>query len=95
MAEQEKAKSAADIEKEQEEMLKAKYGALKPKKKGLIPKEHKFFDSADWALGKEAAAKGQQPPAEQPEALLPPKLEPTPVPARRVSHLEPMDKAIG
>lgn len=70
----------AEIEKEQEEKLKAKvrlvhqpsrrhdpagrqrprtrerrgvccsqYGGLKPKTK-LMPKDHKFFDSADWAM---------------------------------------------
>jgi len=42
-------KSMAEIEKEQEEKLKAKYGGLKPKTK-LMPKDHKFFDSADWAM---------------------------------------------
>ena len=55
--------------------------------------EHKFFDSADWAMNKEAAAKqvqqGQPPP---PQEQLPPKLEPTPLPARRISHLDPMEK---
>eukprot|EP00798_Chlamydomonas_sp_ICE-L_P001640 gene1640-33031_t len=56
------------------------------------PAEHKFFDSADWALGKEQAGQhpGQQPQA--PLAQLPPKLEPTPVPTRRISHLDAMDK---
>mmetsp|Transcript_13880 Transcript_13880/g.33246 ORF Transcript_13880/g.33246 Transcript_13880/m.33246 type:complete len:85 (-) Transcript_13880:313-567(-) len=38
-----------EIMREQEEKLKAKYGALKPKKK-LIQKDVKYFDSADWAL---------------------------------------------
>lgn len=34
----------------------------------------------------------QDAPADPPQQeLLPPKLEPTPVPARRVSHLDPMD----
>ncbi|KAG1658170.1 hypothetical protein FOA52_006931 [Chlamydomonas sp. UWO 241] len=90
-------KSAADIMKEQEAMLVAKYGGMKPKKKGgaLAHKEHKFFDSADWAMNKEAAAKtgqhGQPAPAPAEEALKP-KLEPTPLPARRISHLDPMDK---
>ena len=49
----------AEIEREQEEKLKAKYGGLKPKAK-LMPKDHKFFDSADWAMqqqGKPAAPK--------------------------------------
>ncbi len=53
--------------------------------------EHKFFDSADWALNKEAAAKQGQPPPQAPPQL-PPKLEPTPLPARRISHLDSMDK---
>lgn len=78
-------KSAKDVEKEQEAMLMAKYGGLKPKKK-LLPKDHKFFDSADWAMNKEAQKKGEK-PVEQQETL-PPKLEPMPVPSRRVSHLD-------
>ena len=47
-------KTAAEIVKEQEELLKAKYGGLQPKK-GLLAKGHnqKFFDSADWAMAKE------------------------------------------
>ncbi len=59
------------------------------------PQEQKFFDSADWALKKEAAAKqqtGDQPPPPPPEEQLKPKLEPTPIPARRISHLESMEK---
>jgi len=75
-------------------MLMAKYGGLKPKKKGGAlgaSKEHKFFDSADWAMNKEAAAKQGQPPP-PPQEQLQPKLEPTPLPARRISHLDPMDK---
>ncbi len=56
--------------------------------------EHKFFDSADWALNKEAAAKSGGPAPEQqpPQPQLPPKLEPTPLPARRISHLDSMEK---
>lgn len=95
--EQQPEKTPQQIMKEQEAMMMAKYGGLKPKKKGLMmAKEQKFFDSADWALNKEAAAKqghtqgGMRPPV--PEERLKPKLEPTPVPARRVSHLDPMDK---
>lgn len=57
--------------------------------------EHKFFDSADWAMNKEAAAKtGQPAPPPSQEEKLKPKLEPTPLPARRVSHLDPMEKPI-
>uniref|UniRef100_A0A7R9V186 Negatively light-regulated protein n=1 Tax=Chlamydomonas euryale TaxID=1486919 RepID=A0A7R9V186_9CHLO len=91
-------RSPSDIMKEQEAMLMAKYGGMKPKKKGGalgVHKEHKFFDSADWAMNKEAAAKTVPPgqPAPPPaEEALKPKLEPTPLPARRISHLDPMDK---
>lgn len=88
-------KTPEQIMKEQEALMMAKYGGMKPKKKGLMmAKEQKFFDSADWALNKEAAAKqpGQAAaPAAEVEKLKP-KLEPTPVPARRVSHLDPMEK---
>lgn len=31
----------------QEALLMAKFGGMKPKPK-LIPKDHKYFDSADW-----------------------------------------------
>ena len=54
--------------------------------------EHKFFDSADWAMNKEAAAKQGQPAPPPSEEQLKPKLEPTPLPARRISHLDPMEK---
>jgi hypothetical protein len=54
----------------------------------LPAQDHKFFDSADWALQKQgvktdsaAAAVGPPPTA------LPPKLEPTFVKPRRSSHL--------
>lgn len=80
--------------REQEAMLNAKYGGMKPKKKGGLlgaHKEHKFFDSADWAMNKEAAAKQGEAPAPPAEELKP-KLEPTPLPARRISHLDPMEK---
>lgn len=75
-------KSAQDIEKEQEAKLKAKYGNLGPKKK-LMPKDHKFFDSADWALSKQ----GVKPESKQDMQNLEPKLEPTVVPPRRISQL--------
>lgn len=51
--------------------------------------DKKYFDSAEWAMKKEQAAR-QGAPAPQPE--LPPKLEPTPIPDRRVSHLDPLEK---
>ncbi|GAB4840035.1 hypothetical protein Ancab_020744 [Ancistrocladus abbreviatus] len=62
-------------EKEKVESIKKKYGGLQPKKPPLISKdhEHAFFDSADWALGKQGAAKAKG----SLEALRP-KLQPTP-----------------
>lgn len=53
----------------------------------LVPdrQDHKYFDSADWALAKENKAKGD---AAKLEEQLPPKLEPTPAPLRRVSQLD-------
>ncbi|XP_021746964.1 uncharacterized protein LOC110712819 [Chenopodium quinoa] len=59
---------------QQEETIKKKYGGILPKKKPLISKdhEHAFFDSADWALGKQ---KGQKPKG--PLEALRPKLQPT------------------
>jgi hypothetical protein len=47
-----------------------------------------FFDSADWALAKEAKKDVETPEAPD---VLPPKLEPTVVPPRRVSKLDPSD----
>lgn len=44
------------------------------------------------AMNKEAQKKGEKPPAPEQQEVLPPRLEPMPVPSRRVSHLEPMDK---
>uniref|UniRef100_A0A7N0TRF3 cAMP-regulated phosphoprotein 19-related protein n=1 Tax=Kalanchoe fedtschenkoi TaxID=63787 RepID=A0A7N0TRF3_KALFE len=60
---------------QEEETLKKKYGGIIPKKKPLISKDHEraFFDSADWALGKQ----GKQKPKGPLEALRP-KLQPTP-----------------
>ncbi|KAH8496648.1 hypothetical protein H0E87_019407 [Populus deltoides] len=59
----------------EEEIIKKKYGGLLSKKKPLISKDHEraFFDSADWALGKQGAQKPKGPL----EALRP-KLQPTP-----------------
>lgn len=62
--------------------------------------DHKFFDSADWALAKEGQQKQQVPsaagqanlatkpavPASEPALI--PKLEPSVLPARRISILE-------
>ncbi|ONK65159.1 uncharacterized protein A4U43_C07F34300 [Asparagus officinalis] len=61
---------------EEEAALKKKYGGMLPKKPPLISKDHEraFFDSADWALGKQGAQ------AEKPKGpleALRPKLQPT------------------
>lgn len=60
---------------QEEEIVKKKYGGLLPRKHPLISKDHEraFFDSADWALGKQGAQKPKGPL----EALRP-KLQPTP-----------------
>ncbi|KAL6134158.1 hypothetical protein ACLB2K_066391 [Fragaria x ananassa] len=59
---------------EEEEVLKKKYGGIIPKKPPLISKDHEraYFDSADWALGKQGVEKPKGPL----EALRP-KLQPT------------------
>ncbi|KAI4314140.1 hypothetical protein L6164_027076 [Bauhinia variegata] len=60
---------------QEEEAIKKKYGGMLPKKTPLISKDHEraYFDSADWALGKQGAQKPKGPL----EALRP-KLQPTP-----------------
>ncbi|KAK6931256.1 Endosulphine [Dillenia turbinata] len=60
---------------QEEEIIKKKYGGMVPKKPPLISKDHEraYFDSADWALGKQGAQKPKGPL----EALRP-KLQPTP-----------------
>ncbi|KAF3431484.1 hypothetical protein FNV43_RR26215 [Rhamnella rubrinervis] len=60
---------------QEEEIIKKKYGGIVPKKPPLISKDHEraYFDSADWALGKQ----GSQKPKGPLEALRP-KLQPTP-----------------
>ncbi|KAB2611908.1 hypothetical protein D8674_019940 [Pyrus ussuriensis x Pyrus communis] len=59
---------------EEEEVIKKKYGGIIPKKPPLISKDHEraYFDSADWALGKQGVEKPKGPL----EALRP-KLQPT------------------
>ncbi|XP_042417036.1 uncharacterized protein LOC122005865 isoform X1 [Zingiber officinale] len=59
---------------QEEEVIKKKYGGIVPKKPPLISKDHEraYFDSADWALGKQGAEKPKGPL----EALRP-KLQPT------------------
>ncbi|KAM7524252.1 hypothetical protein LguiA_014154 [Lonicera macranthoides] len=58
----------------EEEVIKKKYGGIVPKKPPLISKDHEraYFDSADWALGKQGVEKPKGPL----EALRP-KLQPT------------------
>ncbi|KAJ9544095.1 hypothetical protein OSB04_023802 [Centaurea solstitialis] len=66
--------SRVSTEKE-EEVIKKKYGGIVPKKPPLISKvdhERAYFDSADWALGKQGVEKPKGPL----EALRP-KLQPT------------------
>ncbi|KAI9111387.1 hypothetical protein K1719_017077 [Acacia pycnantha] len=67
-------KSMPSLQQE-EEVVKKKYGGILPRKPPLISKDHEraFFDSADWALGKQGAQKPKGPL----EALRP-KLQPTP-----------------
>ncbi|KAJ0713882.1 putative endosulphine [Helianthus annuus] len=59
---------------QEEEVIKKKYGGIVPKKPPLISKDHEraYFDSADWALGKQGVEKPKGPL----EALRP-KLQPT------------------
>ncbi|KAL3814806.1 hypothetical protein ACJIZ3_016074 [Penstemon smallii] len=59
---------------QEEAAVKKKYGGIMPKKPPLISKDHEraYFDSADWALGKQGANKPKGPL----EALRP-KLQPT------------------
>ncbi|CAB4273114.1 unnamed protein product [Prunus armeniaca] len=59
---------------QEEEAIKKKYGGIIPKKPPLISKDHEraYFDSADWALGKQGVDKPKGPL----EALRP-KLQPT------------------
>ncbi|GMY24283.1 CAMP-regulated phosphoprotein 19-related protein isoform 1 [Fagus crenata] len=62
------------LSQEEEAAVKKKYGGILPKKPPLISKDHEraYFDSADWALGKQGVEKPKGPL----EALRP-KLQPT------------------
>ncbi|KAL4319142.1 hypothetical protein GQ457_18G015090 [Hibiscus cannabinus] len=59
---------------EEEAAIKKKYGGIMPKKPPLISKDHEraYFDSADWALGKQGAEKPKGP-----LQALRPKLQPS------------------
>ncbi|CAK7335235.1 unnamed protein product [Dovyalis caffra] len=67
-------KSSMPSHKQEEEAVKKRYGGIMPKKPPLISKDHEraYFDSADWALGKQGVEKPKGPL----EALRP-KLQPT------------------
>ena len=62
---------------QEEAVIKKKYGGMLPRKPPLISKDHEraFFDSADWALGKQGAPVGKP---KGPLEALRPKLQPTP-----------------
>ena len=49
--------------------------------------EHKFFDSADWALSKQGIKTEQQLQQQPPASNLTPKLGPSDQAPRRASHL--------
>ncbi|XP_057487810.1 uncharacterized protein LOC130773868 [Actinidia eriantha] len=59
---------------QEEAAIKSKYGGIMPKKPPLISKDHEraYFDSADWALGKQGVEKPKGPLEK-----LRPKLQPT------------------
>eukprot|EP00262_Sarcandra_glabra_P020253 TRINITY_DN797_c0_g2_i1.p1 TRINITY_DN797_c0_g2~~TRINITY_DN797_c0_g2_i1.p1 ORF type:complete len:122 (-),score=39.63 TRINITY_DN797_c0_g2_i1:284-649(-) len=71
------AENSMPSSQEQEETIKKKYGGMIPKKPPLISKDHEraFFDSADWALGKQGAPANEKPKG--PLEALRPKLQPT------------------
>ncbi|KAK6142783.1 hypothetical protein DH2020_023131 [Rehmannia glutinosa] len=56
-------KSLPSRQQEVEEAVKKKYGGILPKKPPLISKDHEraYFDSADWALGKQGVEKPKGP----------------------------------
>ncbi|KAA0034435.1 hypothetical protein IC582_023044 [Cucumis melo] len=72
----EKVENPMPSPQQEEETIKKKYGGIVPKKPPLISKDHEraFFDSADWALGKQGGAQKPKGPLE----ALRPKLQPTP-----------------
>nr|GMD85967.1 ribosome biogenesis protein erb1-like [Ipomoea batatas] len=50
----------------EEETIKKRYGGIMPKKPPLISKDHEraYFDSADWALGKQGGVEKPKGPLE-------------------------------
>ncbi|XP_019190618.1 PREDICTED: uncharacterized protein LOC109185075 [Ipomoea nil] len=70
----EKSEISMPSSQQEQEVVKKKYGGIMPKKPPLISKDHEraYFDSADWALGKQGVEKPKGPL----EALRP-KLQPT------------------
>ncbi|KAI4384407.1 hypothetical protein MLD38_002571 [Melastoma candidum] len=70
----ENAQETMPSSRDEEAAVKKKYGGIMPKKPPLISKDHEraYFDSADWALGKQGVEKPKGPL----EALRP-KLQPT------------------
>ncbi|XP_020105785.1 uncharacterized protein LOC109722241 isoform X2 [Ananas comosus] len=77
--------SAMPSPQEEEEAMKKKYGGILPKKPPLISKDHEraYFDSADWALGKQGANPNKP---KGPLEALRPKLQPTPHQQVRSRH---------
>lgn len=81
--------SPLQVEQQQEALLLAKYGGLKPKKHLLAKRSsRKCFDSAEWAMAKEGKAIEDLIPDETPIDQLPAKLEPSPTPPKRRSTLD-------
>ena len=70
----EESEKSMPLSEQEEAAIKKKYGGIMPKKPPLISKDHEraYFDSADWALGKQGVEKPKGPL----EALRP-KLQPT------------------
>ncbi|KAB5561037.1 hypothetical protein DKX38_005994 [Salix brachista] len=85
-------KSSMPSSKQEEEAVKKKYGGILPKKPPLISKDHEraYFDSADWALGKQGADKPKGPL----EALRP-KLQSTTLLHSIRSHSKPSNFLAG
>ncbi|KAJ8491801.1 hypothetical protein OPV22_013522 [Ensete ventricosum] len=73
--------TAMPSSQQEEESIKKKYGGIVPKKPPLISKDHEraYFDSADWALGKQG---GHAHKPKGPLEALRPKLQPTQQQAR-------------